>query len=207
MPMPWRIVGINLVVLVILGSVGYAMVFSGWDPLRILTGGSTEQVADRDGPSIEALPREVEADPAAIMRQRALDALAVAITGPVGEARTAIDQNADAQQLFNLARTFQTEGDAGTALPMYAYAAIEGSGAASRAIGRMADPVHFDAEPTAFTRPNAELAIDRYRRAIALGNSDAASDLDALQAWLQRAAANGDLDAQNALLLFNTTEL
>lgn len=207
-PLPWKIVGINLVVLIVLGAVGYAMVFNGWDPVRMLTGDSGDQVvADREGPSIEALPRIAEEDGAAIIRQRALDALAVAITGPVGEARTAIEQNTDAQQIFDLAATFQNEGDPATALRLFEYAAVEGNGAAERAIGRMADPVHFEIGSTAFTRPNAELAVDHYRRALALGDTAASADLDALQGWLQRAAAAGDQEAQNALLLFNTTEL
>lgn len=200
--------GINLVVLIVLGAAGYAMVFNGWDPVRLLTGSPDESAAaGRDGPSIQALPREDEVDAMAAMRQRALDALAVAITGPVGETRTAIEDGADAGQILGLARSFQTEGDPGTALALFEYAALQGSGAAAQAIGRMADPVHFDTAPTAFTRPNAELAIDRYRAALALGTAEAAADLDALQAWLQRAAAGGDQEAQNALLLFDTTAL
>lgn len=207
-PLPWRIVGVNLVILVILGAVGYAMVFNGWDPVRMFAGSSDEQaVAGRDGPSIQALPREEEVDTMAAMRQRALDALAVAITGPVGETRTAIEEDAAPARLLDLALSFQTEGDPATALALFEYAALQGSGPAARAIGRMADPVHFETAPTAFTRPNAELAIDRYRAALALGTAEAAADLDALQAWLQRAAAGGDQEAQNALLLFDTTAL
>ncbi|MEM7443434.1 MAG: hypothetical protein AAF414_08920 [Pseudomonadota bacterium] len=208
MPLPWRIFSVNLVILLVLGAVGYAMVFNGWDPIRMFTGDAREQAsAGRDGPSIQTLPRETAVDASAVARQRALDALAVAITGPVGEARAAIEEGADGPRIFELATVFQTEGDPGTALPLYEYAAIEGSSAAERAIGRMADPVYFGAGRTAFTRPNAELAIDRYRRAVALGNTEAAADLDALQAWLQQAASSGDQEAQNALLLFETTEL
>ncbi|MEO1249993.1 MAG: hypothetical protein AAFW76_09155, partial [Pseudomonadota bacterium] len=158
-PLPWRIVGVNLIILVVLGAVGYAMVFNGWDPVRMFTGSPDEQAsAGRDGPSIQALPREEGVDAMAAMRQRALDALAVAITGPVGETRMAIEGDANPAQLFDLARSFQTEGDPGTALALFDYAALQGNGAAAWAIGRMADPVHFETVPTAFTRPNAELA-------------------------------------------------
>jgi len=110
--------------------------------------------------------------------------------------------DAAAADLTGAARRFAEAGRPAVALALYELAWSRGGGEAALAIGRMSDPRFFTAASSGFTRPNAELAITWYRRALDAGTMAAVIELDDLRLALEEAAARGDQEAANALLLF-----
>lgn len=189
--LPWKITLINLALMAGLFTLGYAMVFQGVDPIGSLFGSRDTQVAERD------LRDTVDPRTAVV-----LDVLVTTEVGPVEAARAALVAGATPDQAFRFGQDFLDAGATDTALALFELAAQTGHGPAHTAIGRMADPLTFASETSAFSRPNAELAIDWYRRALAAGDTAANDALLTLRLWLEQRAAEGDLDAQNALLLF-----
>ncbi len=122
-------------------------------------------------------------------------------TSPADFARTLVQGGLSPERAFELAQFHlgQSPPDTELALLLLEQAADRSHGPALVAYGRMYDPVQFDRSRSPFSGPNPARAAELYRRAQQAGDPDAAPALAALRAWLERAAAGGDPEAQQIL--------
>ncbi|MEQ9813545.1 MAG: hypothetical protein RLO50_12270 [Azospirillaceae bacterium] len=201
-PLPWKITGINIVLIVGIAFLGVQMSTGGFNPFALFDDGREEMITGGAPPAATDLDA---------YQRAALDALTgttAQVNGddPLAALRQETDAlvraDASAAELTAAAGRFADAGRPAVALALHELAWSRGSGEAALAIGRMSDPRFFSTASSGFTRPNAELAITWYRRALDAGTMAAVIELDDLRLALEQAAAGGDQEAANALLLF-----
>lgn len=116
----------------------------------------------------------------------------------VQDARQKLQAGLTPDQMYALARQFQTQPDGlQGAFLLYSQAAEQGHAAAALKLGEMYDPA--SSQPTPLPRRRAAKAYAWYRQATAGGVAEAGQRLDALRVWAEQAAARGDADAQTLL--------
>lgn len=106
---------------------------------------------------------------------------------------------AEIEALMARGDTFLKRADIASAQLFYKRAAAEGSSAGALAMASTLDPVMLRESRIPGARPHPAEAIVWYRRAIDLGNTQAAARLDRLLAELRTAAAGGDEQARAIL--------
>lgn len=101
------------------------------------------------------------------------------------------------------ARSLRAEGKLADAQLLYFFSARGGHAQAAFELGEMYDPLHFDASTSLMEQPDPFQAFKWYQQAQQSGVEEAVVRLDALQAWAQQAAEEGNLDAEQLLLQWN----
>ncbi len=131
--------------------------------------------------------------PAATAVERAADARSV-----IAELEQSVP--VDYAEAVARAEQFHQEGRLADAQLLYFFAARGGNAAAAFALATMNDPNHHSSATSLLPEPDAFQAYKWYSTARDGGMSEAAARLDALHAWAETAAANGDADAERLLL-------
>ncbi len=106
----------------------------------------------------------------------------------------------DYDAAFEQAQHFQSQGQLADAQLLYFFAARNGNGQAAFALARMNDPVGFDPKASLLTKPAPFQAYKWYTVARDQGVQGAAERLQQLHSWADKAAANGDQQAEQLLL-------
>jgi len=106
----------------------------------------------------------------------------------------------DYASAFDQAEDFRDDGELADAQLLYFFAARGGNGPAAFALAEMYDPVNFDASKNLMDEPDAFQAWKWYQNALEAGEATATERLTALRTWAERAAADGDLKAEQLLL-------
>lgn len=101
---------------------------------------------------------------------------------------------------YESAGEFFDSGELADAQLLYFFAARGGNGPAALALAAMYDPVDFDASKSLMDEPDIFQAYKWYGKALEAGETTAAGHLNALRAWTEQAAANGDQKAEQLLL-------
>ena len=113
------------------------------------------------------------------------------------------EQAPDFAATLEQARTLRAEGRMADAQLLYFYAARGGYAPAAFELGELYDPLHFDASSSLMEEPDAFQAYKWYQQAAQAGNTQATMRLQELQMWVQQAAADGDVEAEQLLLQWN----
>lgn len=92
----------------------------------------------------------------------------------------AANNNASAEQLFEIGQGAAEAGELEIALLAYEEAIRQGSGPALLEIGRWYDPAYYSADSAPFSQPNPEQAAIYYKRAREAGVEEASDALDQL---------------------------
>jgi hypothetical protein len=108
----------------------------------------------------------------------------------------------DPDTVFVEAKRLQDEGYAVDAYLLYRFAARQGNGQAALVLGTQADPAFQAADVPDSLKDQPEQAYRWYSIAVAAGNDEAATRLQALHKRLEQAASTGDERAQRLLLLW-----
>lgn len=113
------------------------------------------------------------------------------------------EQAPDYAATLEQARSLRAEGKLADAQLLYFFAARGGYAPAAFELGELYDPLHFDVSSNLMEKPDAFQAYKWYQEAAQAGDSQAPMRLQELQMWAQQAAADGDVDAEQLLLLWN----
>lgn len=113
------------------------------------------------------------------------------------------EQTPDYAATLEQARSLRAEGKLADAQLLYFFAARGGYTPAAFELAELYDPLHFDASSSLMGKPDAFQAYKWYQEAAQAGDPQAPMRLDELQMWAQQAAADGDVDAERLLLLWN----
>ncbi|HGG58608.1 MAG TPA: hypothetical protein ENK26_01650 [Gammaproteobacteria bacterium] len=109
---------------------------------------------------------------------------------------------ADLEAVYQQALQYDKAGARADAWLLYYFAARKGHGPSALALGRRADPLHFDAAKSVTGNPEPYEAYKWYRIAEKAGVAEAAEDLGDLRGWVDEQADKGDLRAQRLRLLW-----
>lgn len=101
---------------------------------------------------------------------------------------------------YEQARSFQADGRFADAQLLYFFAARGNYAPAAFDLATMYDPLHFLSENNLMDKANASQAYKWYVVARDGGNELAAARLQELKAWVENAAADGDIEAAQLLL-------
>jgi TPR repeat protein len=83
---------------------------------------------------------------------------------------------------------------------LYFFAARNGSAEAAFQLAQLYDPNHFEAGSSLLGEPDAFQAFKWYTAAKNAGMTEAQARLDELHKWAEKAAQNGDAEAERLLL-------
>lgn len=125
---------------------------------------------------------------------------------PGSEARALIKKLKDGEvtlsmdEVHDKALAWREEGKGTDAHLLYFYAARNGHVQSMVELAGSLDPLHFVAGESAMEEPVASQAYKWYARAAKTGDSVANERLDALKAWVEETAAQGDEDAKLLLM-------
>lgn len=144
-------------------------------------------------PTAEPVPRAAD-DPEA--RERGDQARAIIARLRAGESE------ADLDAIFAKARELQAQGHLADAYLLYFYGARQGDPAAALMLGRMYDPTGSDDIQSLVDEPIAAQALKWYRSAAEAGSATAEDYLANLRGWAEDAAARGDPEARQLLLIW-----
>jgi TPR repeat protein len=106
----------------------------------------------------------------------------------------------DLDKSYNEALGFMDEGKMADAQLLLFYAARKGHGPSALVLAGLYDPVGFDPATSLMDQPDAFQAFKWYNKALEAGEEQARAHLDALKAWTEKAAAQGDQQASQLLL-------
>lgn len=95
---------------------------------------------------------------------------------------------------------YRSKGQIADAQLLYFFAARKGDAQAAFKLGELYDPNHFEAQSSLTGEPDAFQAFKWYTAAKNGGVSEAQARLDALHMWAEKAAQNGDAEADRLLL-------
>jgi TPR repeat protein len=98
------------------------------------------------------------------------------------------------------AEDYQSKGQLADAQLLYFFAARNGNAQAAFELAQLYDPNHFEAGSSLMGEPDAFQAFKWYTAAKNGGVNDAQARLDALHMWAEKAAQNGDTEAERLLL-------
>jgi len=163
-----------------------------WLPIVILAGVAVAGGLWYFSPSPPELPATPSGAPAADTKALSWE-----------ELRTGVAQM-EMLEIRQQALLLLQSSDPDKAFLLFKKAAEKGDGWSARAVGLMYDPATFAAEDfspenTAFSKPNPRKALQWYAKASEQGDADARLLRDRLIAYLQKAAALGDAEAQRIL--------
>lgn len=121
------------------------------------------------------------------------------------EAREIISQQketteTDFDKSYQEALKFMEDGQMADAQLLLFYAARAGHGPSALVLAGLYDPVGFNAATSLMDKPDAFQAFKWYSKALEAGEEQAAVPLEALKAWCETAAAEGDQQAAQLLL-------
>ncbi|HEU4616893.1 MAG TPA: hypothetical protein VFV10_02590 [Gammaproteobacteria bacterium] len=139
-----------------------------------------------------AVPPESGA-PAATSAERGEDALQYI-------AKVEKSGSPDFGEVAQRAKDYQSKGQLADAQRLYFFAARNGNADAAFALAELYDPNHFNAQSSVMGEPDAFQAFKWYTAAKEAGMSEAGTRLEELHAWAEKAAQNGDTDAERLLL-------
>ncbi|MDZ7750437.1 MAG: hypothetical protein U5S82_01985 [Gammaproteobacteria bacterium] len=145
-------------------------------------------------PVPEAEPTPPAEDPGA--RERGDQARAIIARLRAGESEEDLDA------IFAKARELQAQGHLADAYLLYFYGARKGDPAAALMLGRMYDPTGPDDPQSLVDEPIAAQALKWYRVAADAGSAIAEDYLANLRGWAEDAAARGDPEARQLLLIW-----
>jgi TPR repeat protein len=106
----------------------------------------------------------------------------------------------DYDNAYDQASEFLRDGDVADAQLLYFFAAREGHGPSAFVLAGLYDPVDFNSASSLMDNPDGFQAFKWYNKALEAGETEAAGRLDALKAWSEKAAAEGDVKASQLLL-------
>lgn len=101
---------------------------------------------------------------------------------------------------YERARQLQRDGQLDDAQVLFFFGARQGHAPSAFAYAEMNDPNHHSAETSLLPDPDAFQAYRWYTAALDGGIQEAQARLDALHAWAEKAAADGDAKAERLLL-------
>jgi len=166
-----RLVIIIILALVLLGGAGYYFFFRG--------------APEIEAPSVPLPPAAKEAKPE--------------------QAREIISQQKETTEVdydksYQEALDFMEEGQMADAQLLLFYAARAGHGPSALVLAGLYDPVGFDPATSLMDKPDPFQAYKWYSKALDAGEEQAGERIEALKAWCETAAANGDQQAAQLLL-------
>lgn len=109
-------------------------------------------------------------------------------------------QGVDYASAFEQARQYQADGRLADAQILYFFAARGKYTPAAFELATMYDPLHFMSQNSVMDEPNASQAFKWYKVALEGGNELAGDRLEDLKAWVESAASDGDIEAEQLLL-------
>jgi TPR repeat protein len=98
------------------------------------------------------------------------------------------------------AEEFRSKGQLADAQLLYFFAARNGNAEAAFELAQLYDPNHFEPGSSLMGEPDAFQAFKWYTAAKNGGVGEAQARLDALHEWAEKAAENGDTEAERLLL-------
>lgn len=101
---------------------------------------------------------------------------------------------------YEQARQYQADSRFADAQLLYFFAARGNYAPAAFELATIYDPLHFSSENSLMDEANATQAFKWYKQARDGGNEMAAARLEALKAWVENAASDGDPEAERLLL-------
>lgn len=104
-------------------------------------------------------------------------------------------------QVFDKAQKYRYDGSLADAHLLYFFAARESHLPSIMMMAEMSDPLEFRAENSLLDQADAIQALKWYRRAAELGQPGVDDRLEALRGWANDAAATGDSQAEQLLLI------
>ncbi|MDO8607609.1 MAG: hypothetical protein Q7R40_13815 [Phaeospirillum sp.] len=102
-------------------------------------------------------------------------------------------------EMFARGNDLRNKGQAGDAFLIFREAARSGHAPSAVAVGRMYDPVVFGQEPSPFSVANPAKAVEWYKQAQDLGNTEATQRFAQLVEWLKTRAQANDAAATEIL--------
>lgn len=109
-------------------------------------------------------------------------------------------EGVDYADAFEQARQYQADGRLADAQLLYFFAARGKYAPAAFELATMYDPLHFSSENSLMDKPNASQAFKWYKAARDGGNELAPTRLEELKTWVENAASDGDIEAEQLLL-------
>jgi len=121
------------------------------------------------------------------------------------QAREIISQQKDTTEVdydksYQEALRFMEDGQMADAQLLLFYSARAGHGPSALVLAGLYDPVEFDPATSLMDKPDAFQAFKWYSKALDAGQEQAGARIDALKAWCETAAAEGDQQAAQLLL-------
>ncbi len=113
---------------------------------------------------------------------------------------TSGEDDVDYARAYERAGEFQAEGQLADAQLLYFFAARGGHGSAAFDLATSYDPNHHSQGSSLMDVPDPFQAYRWYRQAEEAGHEAASGRLEELRAWAERAAGNGDAEAERLLL-------
>lgn len=110
------------------------------------------------------------------------------------------DDAVDYAEAYERARTFNSDGRFADAQLLYFFAARGGHAPAAFDLATFNDPNHFLPESGLLDKPDPFQALRWYRQAQDTGHALAGERLAKLHTWAKKAAADGDIQAEQLLL-------
>ena len=110
------------------------------------------------------------------------------------------EQAPDYPAALEQARSLRAEGKLADAQLLYFFAARGGYPPAAFELAELYDPLYFDVSTSLMDKADPFQAFKWYQQALQAGEDAAAARLEALQAWAQEAADEGDMEAEQLLL-------
>jgi len=106
----------------------------------------------------------------------------------------------DFDKSYKQAIEFMDDGKMADAQLLLFYAARAGHGPSALVLAGLYDPVGFDPATSLMDQPDPFQAFKWYSKALEAGEDEAAAHLEALKAWSEKAAAEGNQQASQLLL-------
>jgi TPR repeat protein len=106
------------------------------------------------------------------------------------------------EQAYARAQAFQAEGKLADAQLLYFFAARGGYAPAAFDLATFYDPNHFAKETSLMNDPDPFQAYKWYKKSLELGLEGAEARLAALRAWTETAAEQGNMKAEQLLLVW-----
>lgn len=110
------------------------------------------------------------------------------------------EQAPDYPAALEQARSLRAEGKLADAQLLYFFAARGGYPPAAFELAELYDPLYFDVSTSLMDKADPFQAFKWYQQALQAGEDAAAVRLDALRAWAQEAADEGDMEAEQLLM-------
>lgn len=108
----------------------------------------------------------------------------------------------DYEEAYSRARAFYEEGRLADAQILYLFAAQGGHTQSAFALAGMYDPLHHSPETSLMDDPDPLQAYKWYKQAREQGHNESGARLAELHAWVEKAADEGDPEAERLLMIW-----